>query len=792
MFRNRSVEPTKSNEQMIPMSTVQSIIQSLQAKVVVLEKKYLEFVEHSTKVIRDAQSFLDQSINDHVLNPYRPSSKIIENLTQQKQKLRDDLIGIEKMSKDFDNKNDKLGMTLNIMRNITKAKEKILEKINENKLKYYVQGILLTLEEKIHDIITKIDFHEQNKDKISELENLLKIKEKDFEGLQQYAIKLKSENERNINSIGYATDYKSIKRLGSPDLSPRVLSRKFSGSNLNKPHSQKDAEIFRLKNEISYLQEKFIGLTGKAQKLVIKKENELSKYIIEVSKINEIKNLLKSTFRIFYNFEEKVVQGLDNFSKKISVFRLFSIKFQGLKNVKPWSRVIKTDDKVNLVNGLEKIIEDLKLELNKKEETVKTYTEEISQYSKAYSEANEKNQNMKKKIEEIQANLTEKVKDIDVLYKKNIELTNENKKLSGYKNELDLEIMDLKEYFQTDIDNLSNKIENLFSENLFLKQKNEEIKEKYEKVMTEKEKMMVDMYENSHRTISTEYNSPRSDSYKISNNSELALKQELKIASQRLNSQKKELSKILENLETVVKFIHFGYQKITEKVLSKTDLYAVKLETILKALRESKNKKQALMYADEQFLDFRNKNNEPQSIERLQKNFEKIQNFKKKSKLSSEKQVLKSNQNLIENLNQSYKKVMSDSNLSQTCSKCEILDKIIQEKDEIIISLQKVITNLENENNTLGKEIQNIEFTFQNFIQDSKSQIKEEEDKSKKSQKVMISSTDLIKTFDSKSFEGTISDVDLTYTIEGTTIKSLQEITLISSSGDEAQDLEVV
>ena len=81
-------------------------------------------------------------------------------------------------------------------------------------------------------------------------------------------------------------------------------------------------------------------------------------------------------------------------------------------------------------------------------------------------------------------------------------LNNENAKLGNYKNELDLEIMDLKDYFQSDIDNLSNKIEKLFSENLILKQKNEEIKEKYEKAMTDKEKLMVKLYENKESSSS--------------------------------------------------------------------------------------------------------------------------------------------------------------------------------------------------------------------------------------------------------------------------------------------------
>ena len=133
---------------------------------------------------------------------------------------------------------------------------------------------------------------------------------------------------------------------------------------------------------------------------------------------------------------------------------------------------------------------------------MKQHKEEYVKISKLYYESNDKVQANWKKNAEFNDELDEKNKKIEELIMINNGLNNENAKLGNYKNELDLEIMDLKDYFQSDIDNLSNKIEKLFSENLILKQKNEEIKEKYEKAMTDKEKLMVKLYENKESSSS--------------------------------------------------------------------------------------------------------------------------------------------------------------------------------------------------------------------------------------------------------------------------------------------------
>ena len=147
---------------------------------------------------------------------------------------------------------------------------------------------------------------------------------------------------------------------------------------------------------------------------------------------------------------------------------------------------------------------------------------------------------------------------------------------------------------------------------------------------------------------------------------------------------------------------------------------------------------------------------------------------------------------VIDGINQHSKRSPSEDDSKEKCMKCDLLNQGLIEKDIIINSLQSIISNLERDNAKLDQEIQNIEFTFQNFIQESKSTSKQDEEKSKKS-KNLFSSTDLIKTFDSKSFEPTASDVDFEYTLEGTTIKSLQgENTPLSSSNEEIQDLEIV
>ena len=500
MSRNRSQENPKGTEQMIPMSAVNSIIQSLQSKVSSLENKYLEFVNFSSKIIKEAQSFLDQSINEHVINKKHPSDKMIENFTQQKYKLQDGLVEIEKMSIDFTKKKDVLDISVKFMSIIKRAKEKILEKLEDNKQKYSVQNVLLLMEEKLYKIICAMNVSEHTTKRISELEKMLKEKEKNYEMLQTQLIELKLEREKNNRF--FMTDFKYENRLGSPVLGSRKslnsgrLSPGLPSTSTLSLIQQKDHEIYKLKAEISHLQEKFIGFTGKLQRMSYKEP--------ETSKIINIKSMLKNILLFADEFEDKVTACSNKLNNKMNVLGVIYLKIEGWKSKKLYGKHIKADEAHDfaLIQGLEKIIEELKLEISKKDEIMKQHKEEYVKISKLYYESNDKVQANWKKNAEFNDELDEKNKKIEELIMINNGLNNENAKLGNYKNELDLEIMDLKDYFQSDIDNLSNKIEKLFSENLILKQKNEEIKEKYEKAMTDKEKLMVKLYENKESSSS--------------------------------------------------------------------------------------------------------------------------------------------------------------------------------------------------------------------------------------------------------------------------------------------------
>ena len=145
---------------------------------------------------------------------------------------------------------------------------------------------------------------------------------------------------------------------------------------------------------------------------------------------------------------------------------------------------------------------------------------------------------------------------------------------------------------------------------------------------------------------------------------------------------------------------------------------------------------------------------------------------------------------MIDQLNTHCKQLASEIPATQNCGKCLEYQKHLIEKDYLVSLLQETVMKLEKENQRLEQDVQNIEFTFQNFIADSKH---EEENRSRKSKGVVISSTDLIKTFDSKSFERADSDVDLTYTLEGTTIKSMHgELAPLTLSDEEINDLESI
>ena len=537
MSRNRSHEPPKTIEQTLQMSSVNFLIQNLQSKVATLEKKYLEFVNHCTKIIKDAQSFLDQSIADHVLNN-SSSFKIIENLTQQKQKLKEDLLHIQKMSQVPNKKSENYGLAVSVMKTISKAKEKILERIEENKQKYFIQGILLAMEEKLSNVIRKLTISSFQKDRIVELEEVLKTKENEIESLHQYVLKLKNENEKQFNQL---QDLKIERRVTSPSGSSTKFWSGRTSPVLNSPKfkPQKDQEIEKLKHEISYLQDKFIGLTGTAQKLVKKKDYELHKFMNEKPNINIIKNMLKSIFFSFDSFEAGIGQKLENFGRKVGSLRILRVKVEAASHGQKFWRK-KNDDAENskMIKGLETIIEDLKIELIRKDEHIKLEKEEFARFSKFHSESNQKVLQIQKKLEEIHCENQKKDEKIAELTKLNSELKIENKSLINYKNEIDLEIMELKDYFQSDIDNLSTKIEKLFTENLALKQKNEDIREKYEKVLAEKEKKVMQMFETNKDLNSFDIKkSVRAEANK--NNSALALKQELKIANFKLELKQK-------------------------------------------------------------------------------------------------------------------------------------------------------------------------------------------------------------------------------------------------------------
>ena len=787
MSRNRSHDPPATEEQMIPMSAVNSLIQSLQSKVEGLERKYLEFAHHCSKIIRAAQNSLDQSINEHVTSGNMPSSKFIETLTRQKDKLQGELKNIEKMSVDFGNKEEKLSISVRLMRIVAIAKERILDKIKENKVKYSVQSVLLSMEEKLCNVVTKMNISEYNKERISELEDIIKQKDQTYESLQQYVIKLKNEQPLGLNHVSSLTEFKQGKKLVSPSSTHRSsigLGRTSPNLHTLQGTQQKDNEIAKLKNEISYLQEKFIGLTGKAEKLVVKKENEIFRFKNEMAQINNMKTMLKQVFRVFDDFEDKISVCLDKFGLKVNVLGKIYLRFESLKSSKYRSRLFIREDaqNINFIQGLEKIIEELKRELENKDEVLKHKNEELIKVSKLYSEINEKIQ-VNVRISKESTNETEKKRIIiEDLQKSNSDLKSELTRISNYKNELDLEIMDLKDYFQSDIDNLSNKIEKLFSENLLLKQRNEDLREKYEKVMTEKEKLMIQLYETKD-TSSSDILSVKPESVRSPSNSALALKQELKITSTKLEAKSKEFNQLKADMKNIfVSVIHDlikNYDELESNTTKKLMIMLQKCEAVLK-LKHSRYRK-VHHYASENYKN-------PNIFEKVNE----LTNSQSKLILINEKLTQKCNyyQDVIDQLNTHCKQLASEIPATQNCGKCLEYQKHLIEKDYLVSLLQETVMKLEKENQRLEQDVQNIEFTFQNFIADSKH---EEENRSRKSKGVVISSTDLIKTFDSKSFERADSDVDLTYTLEGTTIKSMHgELAPLTLSDEEINDLESI
>lgn len=750
MSRVKSPEP-KFDEQMIPLSAVNGLIQSLQGKVLALENKYLHFVRYCSQIIRNAHSSFDQSINEHLISSH-PPTKIIENLTRQKFALQGELANIEKMAKAPE---ANLDFVVKFMEIVRKSKEKILEKIGENKAKYSVQSVLLSMEEKLYLVANKIEMTQQDKGRIAELENLLKQKDRNYEILQQYVMKVKKEQAKGLCKISSLTDLKH-ERVNTPSATSRISIQHAGRSSPGLFSSQKDHEIVHLKQEVKYLQEKFRGLTGKAEKIVKKREIEISNFKNEIFQMKSIKKVLESVFIFFDHFEDNIRTYLDKLTGKVNGLGKVYLRFEVLKSITVKQRMFRLEENVGndgFIKGLEKIIEDLKEELREKEEKMRESSEEIGRITRNYKEINEKYQTQI--IEKNKGN-DGKMEKIEELIRVNQELKMENVRLSNYKNDVDSEIMDLKDYFQADLDNLSSKIEKLFSENLMLKQRNEELQEKCAKVMTEKEKLMIQVYET--KEISN-------FSLKSEPPSSLALKQELKLANSKLEAKSKQFSQVRltlhELLENFYKITHENYSKFEKSIEKKIINWIYTLNQYKKCLKQP--------------------NTAPKLME-LQKSHSKL--ILVNAQLT---QRCNYYQDVIDELNLHCKQLSTDSSPTENFS---LLQQRIIEKDQIIAHLQQMVSALEVENQKLAIDMENIEFTFQNAIADSKNY---EESKSKVPGRLRISSTDLIKTFDSKIFSGTASEVEFNYTLEGTTIKSEHgEITPMASDNEDIADLEII
>lgn len=733
MSRNRSHEPPKPQEDLIPASTYNTLIQNFQSKLSALEKKYLSFVNHCTKIIREAQSFIDQSIQDHMSNSVNASSKLIETLTQQKVKLQDELMSIEKMSIDLDYKHkDKQEITNKLCRVVQRTRQHIISKIEDQKSKQHIQDLLLRMEEKLSRGINLVLSMPDYKDRVIELENLILKKDKDYEILQEYTANVKNEYEMT-RTVG-VSEFKGDRKIMSPTFRGSLGGRTSPGfgSSINKVTQQKDQEIARLKCDIQVLQDKIFSLTEKAQKIVQKKENE--------------------------------VQKLNN---------------------ERWP--------------LEKIIEDLKVDMGKKDEAIKSYKETMGKINKAYTESNDKMQRYKAEVEDLTDKINEKTQKNNELSQK---LSESQQKivrheeeiimLKSCKEEFDSEITELKDYFQSDIDSLSNKIEKMFGENLALKQRNEEIKEKYEKVMTEKEKLLIQLLEIKDKEGSYEStHSSKTEGIKIQAPSSLALKQELKVTNVRMEGLQKEVGeyKMLikgpissffnvfsKKLNELSNFVDIGLGKSQSKVL-KLVSQVKKIHNCKKNLQKTNTRK------TEENLD-----------DSLNFQIQELKRSEGKLTMQNEKLIKKCcyYEGLLEKFDKNCEILTQQLESKDHCKNCEIMHKNITEKEQIISSLQQVISNLEKENLKLDKEIQDYEFTFQNSIFDSKFPSKDE-GRSQKSKRFQLSSNDQIKTFDSKLLEISNSKVDLTYTLEDTSIKSAHNPpTPLRSSDEEFQDLEYI
>ena len=255
MARNRSHDPVKIPSEPIPQAAYASIVSGFSLKLKALERKYSGFVANCMKIIKEAQKFLDINITDHLNTSDQQSSKFIESLNMQKVKLKRDLINIEKMSFDLQPSDSpqRQGKFLTFFQT---AKEKILEKLDDNKSKYFIQTVLINLEDKVQSELEVFENFGNYYAKLYEVEELLGKKTKEFETLFESYNKLK-ESEIQITS-----DKKNL-------VSPRTISSgRTSPSGFFK---NRDSEVQKMQTEIQYLKEKIVNLTGTAKKIVAKK-----------------------------------------------------------------------------------------------------------------------------------------------------------------------------------------------------------------------------------------------------------------------------------------------------------------------------------------------------------------------------------------------------------------------------------------------------------------------------------------------------------------------------------------
>ena len=751
MARNRSHDPVKLPSEAISPSAYASIVSGFSFKLKALERKYSGFVANCMKIIKEAQKFLDINISDHLNTSDHQSSKFIENLNMQKVKLKRDFINIEKMSFDLQSPENPQRQG-KFLAHFQTAKEKILEKVDDHKSKYFIQTVLLNLEDKVQKELEVFENFGSYYAKLYEVEELLGKKTKEFEMLLENYNKLK-ETEMQVTS--------DKKYLPSPR---NMSSGRTSPSGFFK---SRDSEVQKLQTEIQYLKEKFVNLTGTAKKIVARKDGELQKLIEEKNntlalsglKFNETLNL----------FEEKVSNKL---GVLVTAIRLIQGKANRFKVFRRISHV-KDSEKDNL----QSFVEQLKEELRIKENLLMKQKEKFTKLNKLYSDLHEKTKIFNVRYDGLMGEMNEKNEKNKIVEEKWEELRTENEKLKSYKVDLDREIAELKEYFQSDIDSLSDKIEKLFGENLCLKQKNDELKDKYEKVMVEKEKVLIQLFEKQEQEVSL-----RGD---VKSQSALALKQELKISSLKIDSLTKEnnylkISQISLYENTFKEVLSLFY------VLSKTliDTFNRKIEKVFERLNRIAHKSKSI-----------HQNKIPYSAP-SDYSKQKISELTKAcNKLGMENEILskkcESYQNLITNLQQTCEKLTSQQDSLYKCPACESYSKIIKDKDERIFFLQKEVYLLGVENKKLKSEIQEIEFTFRDHGESK--EFEAEKNKFSRQSRGLALYTEGVKATDSGNVSPTISDVDFTYTLEGTTIKSTHEIqTPLSVSNDEIKDLEFI